>query len=120
MAKRILVIDDDKDILSIMDFIFADQGHQTILYDTGTTAEDVELLNPDLILLDVRITGFHKTGDEICAEIKANPDLRKIPILLVSAETDLNALAGGCGADGYVSKPFEVNNLLAIVKEFLH
>jgi len=120
MAKLILVIDDDKDILSIMDFIFTDEGHQTILYDTGTTTQDIEQLSPDLILLDVRIEGYHKTGAQICSEIKAHPDLTKIPILLVSAESNLNALAGGCGADGYVAKPFAVDNLLAIVKEFLH
>lgn len=119
MGKRILVIDDDEDILSIFDIIFGDEGYQAILYNTGTTAEQIKLLHPDIILLDVRINGFHKTGAEICAEIKAEFELSGIPVLLVSAETNVAALAEKCGANGYVNKPFDIENLLARVKEFI-
>ncbi|MFD0940209.1 response regulator [Pedobacter boryungensis] len=120
MAKRILVIDDDEDILSIMDILFCEEGYEPILYQTGTTVEHIKLLHPDLIVLDVRIEGFQKTGAQICAEIKKEFELEKIPVILVSAEPDVHELAYGCGANGYINKPFEINNLLTKVKEFLY
>ncbi|MDQ0641203.1 two-component system response regulator VicR [Pedobacter sp. W3I1] len=119
MAKRILVIDDDEDILSILDILFAEEGYEVVLQNTGTTADQVKLIGPDLILLDVRIVGFSKTGDEICAEIKRELELNDIPVLLVSAEHDVHQRASTCGANGYVNKPFDINKLLEKVKEFI-
>ena len=119
MAKRILVIDDDEDILSILEIIFGEEGYQPILYNTGTTAEHIKILHPDLILLDVRIAGFDKTGTEICADIKSQLELANIPVLLVSAEEGIDKLALGCGANGFVSKPFDIYTLLTKVKEFI-
>ena len=119
MAKRILVIDDDEDILAILDIVFVDEGYDVVLQNTGTTAEEVKLIGPDLILLDVRIEGFAKTGDQICAEIKRELALSDIPVLLVSAEPDVRQRASSCGANGYINKPFEINKLLEKVKEFI-
>ncbi|RZJ75691.1 MAG: response regulator [Flavobacterium sp.] len=119
MAKRILVIDDDQDILSILDLLLAEQGYEAILQNTGTTANEVKLIGPDLILLDVRIVGFYKTGDEICAEIKREPELNDIPILLFSAEPDVHQRATSCGANGYVNKPFDIDRLLEKVEKFI-
>ena len=118
MAKRILVIDDDKDILYILEIIFAEEGYIPILYETGTTVDQIKVLHPDLILLDVRITGFEKTGDQICAEIKKERELSNIPVLLVSAEIDVDQRAPNCGANGFLNKPFDIEKLLAKVKEY--
>ncbi|RBQ08925.1 response regulator [Pedobacter miscanthi] len=119
MAKRILVIDDDQDILNILDIIFGEEGYEVTLKNTGTTADQVKLISPDLILLDVRINGFSKTGDEICAEIKQELELSAIPVLLFSAEADVRQRAGLCGANGYLNKPFDINKLLEKVKHFI-
>jgi len=119
MGKRILVIDDDRDILSIMDIILGEEGYQVILYDNGTTADQIKLLQPDVILLDIRIAGFHKSGAEICREIKSELELSGIPVLLVSAEANVASLAESCGANGYVNKPFDIEKLLSTVKEFI-
>ena len=119
MAKRILVIDDDEDILSILDIIFLDEGYEPILLSAGTTAEQIKLLHPHLILLDVRIAGFDKTGDQICTDIKSQLELADIPVLLFSAEEGIDSLARDCGANGYVNKPFDIYGLLTKVKEFI-
>jgi DNA-binding response OmpR family regulator len=119
MAKRILVIDDDDDILSILDIIFGEEGYEPILYSTGISAENIKILHPDLILLDVRIVGFDKTGAEICSEIKSQIELSNIPVILLSAEHNVEAMAVGCGANGYVNKPFDIYGLLSKVKEFI-
>jgi len=119
MAKRILVIDDDEDILSILDIILGEEGYDTVLQKTGTSTEHIKILHPDLILLDVRISGFEKTGAQICAEIKKQIELEHIPVLLVSAEHNVPEIAQSCGANGYINKPFDIDNLLAKVKEFI-
>ncbi|MES2829816.1 MAG: response regulator [Bacteroidota bacterium] len=120
MAKRILVIDDDEDILFILDIIFGDEGYERILYQRGTTVDEIKILHPDLILLDVRIAGYEKNGAEICAEIKTEMELSGIPVLLVSAEFNVDKLAQGCGADGYITKPFDIDGILEKVKKFLN
>ncbi|EDM37782.1 response regulator receiver sensor signal transduction histidine kinase [Pedobacter sp. BAL39] len=119
MTKKILVIDDDEDILSILDILFVEEGYEAILYNTGTTTEQIKILHPDLILLDVRINGFEKTGVQICAEIKNQLELNDIPVLLVSAEMNVDGLARSCGANGYINKPFDIDKLLSKVKEFI-
>ena len=112
MKKRILVIDDDEDILTILDILFGDEGYEVILLNTGTTAEEVKIIHPDVILLDVRINGFNKTGDQICNEIKSLNSTKNIPVILLSAEFNVSELAQECGANGYMRKPFNVNELV--------
>jgi len=118
MAKRILVIDDDEDILEILNLIFQEEGFDVILSNTGETAEHIQVIQPDLILLDIRIMGSPKRGDEICAEIKKMyPE--KPPVLLISAELDAQLLAANCGADGWIPKPFDLAHIIGKVKECL-
>ncbi|WP_158799044.1 two-component system response regulator [Pedobacter sp. L105] len=119
MRKKILVIDDDEDILSILDIILEGEGYETILYSSGTTPEEVNRLNPDLILLDIRIAGFPKTGVEICTEFKSRLDTALIPVLLISAEENIEFLVSDCGANGFINKPFNIHMLVDKVKEFL-
>ncbi|PWK71473.1 two-component system alkaline phosphatase synthesis response regulator PhoP/two-component system response regulator MtrA [Mucilaginibacter oryzae] len=119
MNKRILIIDDDEDILDILHIIFRDEGFNVVVSNTGEAADHIHIISPDLILLDVRIAGSAKRGDQICAEIKARYPGNKLPVVLVSAETDLEMLANQCGADFYVKKPFDIYELLSRVKAYL-
>lgn len=118
MNKRILIIDDDEDILDILHIIFRDEGFNVVISNTGEAAENIHIINPDLILLDVRIDGYAKRGDEICAQIKAQYP-KNLPVVLVSAETNLEVLANECGADFYIRKPFDIYELLSKVKKSL-
>jgi two-component system response regulator VicR len=119
MSKRILVIDDDEDILEILNIVFQEEGYDVILSNTGEAAQHIQIIHPDLILLDVRIQGSVKRGNEICAEIKARYKDEKMPVILVSAETDLEMLANECGADFYIPKPFDIFQMLTHVKKFM-
>ena len=119
MPKRILVIDDDEDILEILNIIFQDEGFDVVVSNTGEAAEHLELIHPDLILLDVRIEGYQKRGNEICAEIRKQYPPEKIPVILLSAETDIDTLAAGCGANDYIKKPFDIGQLAETVKHLL-
>jgi two-component system response regulator VicR len=119
MAKKVLVIDDDEDILEILNIIFQENGYEIVLSNTGEAAGHIRLIQPDLVLLDVRIVGSAKSGPEICKEIKSQQETRHLPVMLVSGETDLAIIAEECGADAYVAKPFDIFDLLAQVKELL-
>jgi two-component system response regulator VicR len=119
MSKRILIIDDDEDILDILSYIFLEEGYEVDLYQTGTTADYIKILHPDLVLIDVQIKGFDKTGAEICAEIKTLLNDQSPPVILLSGEHLLEKIARECGADDYVRKPFVVDHLLNKVKDFI-
>jgi len=119
MGKRILVIDDDKDILELLNIIFQESGYEVILSNTMEAAEHITVIHPDLILLDVHIAGSFKTGADICREIKLNYETTHLPVMLVSAETDLHMIARDCGADLFLAKPFDIYELLISVKQYL-
>src|SRR5258708_3742112 len=65
MKKRMLVIDDDEDILTILNIIFQEEDYEVVLSNTGEAANHLHVIHPDLILLDVRIIGSAKSGPEI-------------------------------------------------------
>jgi two-component system response regulator VicR len=119
MPKRILIIDDDEDILEILNIVFQDEGFEVVVSNTGEIAEQLDLVNPDLVLLDVQIIGYQKRGNEICADIRKHYPADKLPVILLSAESNIVTLAGSCGATGYIKKPFDLYHLSQTVKELL-
>jgi len=119
MPKRILVIDDDEDLLEIFDIIFREAGYQVIMSNTAQAADHIHFISPNLIMLDIRFAATAKNGAEICREFKSAYPEALIPVMLVSAEYDLQFLAGDCGADAYMSKPFDIGALLKKVEELI-
>ncbi|MFN0254298.1 response regulator [Pedobacter ureilyticus] len=119
MTKRILVIEDDPDILYIIDDLLTDEGFFVLKSQNGMTAAEIQLLRPDLILLDIRIFGYEKTGADICREIRLNRGTKSIPVILLSAERELEKIAIDCNATGHISKPFDLTQLLQKIKELL-
>jgi two-component system response regulator VicR len=119
MAKRVLAIDDDEDILEILNIIFQESGYEVVLSNTGEAAEHIRVIQPDIVLLDVSIVGSDKSGPDICKEIKLQLETSHLPVVLVSGEPDLAVIAQECGADSYVTKPFDIYHLLSKVEEFI-
>lgn len=119
MAK-ILAIDDDDDILTILHIIFVEEGYDFVLMNTGATSEQIRILHPDLILLDMRIAGLDKSGDNICAQLKEQKDLATIPIILLSSTPELRWLTESYGADGLLTKPFDLHEVLRKVKQLIN
>jgi len=119
MSKKILFIEDDPDIYEILNIVFDEEGYEVIGFRSSISLQEIALIHPDLILLDVRIVGSEKTGTEICAELKADPDFSSIPVLLLSAERGLEQIARNAGADGMISKPFGLTDLISGVKKYL-
>lgn len=117
MAK-ILVVDDDPDILSVMEILLSMKGFTVDVTLQGDhTFSKIETFKPDLILLDVLISG--QDGRVICKEIKSNENLKHLPVLMLSAHPGAAATISDYGADGFISKPFDVDNLMRKINEQL-
>jgi CheY-like chemotaxis protein len=114
-AKKVLVVDDDSDILDVIRIILEDAGYEVSTLDNGREVM-AEVCNntPDLILLDVMLCGID--GRDICMAIKSNPRLSLIPIIMISASHNLQSFLEQEGsADGFISKPFDIDNLISVV-----
>lgn len=116
MGKRILVADDDPTTVNMMRMALESDGYDVETATDGSDAARPRTPQPDLILLDVRLGG--RDGREICRRLKEQVATRDIPVLLVSGDLDVAQAADQCGADGVVTKPFGLDDLLGTVKRY--
>jgi two-component system phosphate regulon response regulator PhoB len=116
MPRKIIIIEDDPDILDIMAYILAEEGYDVLTAKDGAPLQNVHTYNPALILMDNRLTGGQ--GKDFCRKFKNDPATRHYPIVLVSANVGLEQMARESGADGYLKKPFDISELVDLVKKF--
>ena len=118
--KRILVADDEPNLVRSLTFILQKEGYATASAANGEEAlEKIKQSKPDLVFLDVMMP--QKNGYEVCKEVKQEPDLRSIYIIILTAkgqEADREQGAG-CGADEFITKPFGLQEIVARVKKVL-
>ncbi len=113
--KRILVIDDEEDILEIVKYLLRSNGYHVKTLASGTDVpEVVKRYHPDLILLDVIMPG--KPGTEICKELKTTITA---PIIFFTAFSGYSDNFFEWHADGLIEKPFDLNDLLRTIEAFL-
>lgn len=110
---RIVVIDDDEDLLSLVDAILIDEGHEVMPYMDKNSIKGIIINRPDLVLLDHKLPDG--LGSDFCREIKNNDLTKHVAVVLISGWPDLQQLAEECGADAYLKKPFDLNELLQVV-----
>ena len=116
MSRRILVVDDDPDILDAIALMLEDEGYTVTISEKGEYAENLRDGNsglPDLIILDVLLSG--KDGRTICRHLKSREETHHIPIIMISAHPQAEASVREVGADAFVAKPFDIDTLLAMV-----
>ena len=116
-TARILVVDDQPDITKMLEFLLRGQGYIPLLAsDGGEALERFAADKPDLVLLDLNLPVL--PGWEVCRQMKAASDT---PIIIITgqAPTELKATQLAPGADAYVLKPFEIDDLLAAVRAAL-
>jgi DNA-binding response OmpR family regulator len=110
--KKILVVDDEPDILAFLQELLEQEGYTVAITDK---AEYVEKLHadglPDLILIDVLLSG--KDGREIVKHLKSQEATRCVPVIMFSAHPHAEEIARSAGADDFVAKPFEMDEILA-------
>ncbi len=116
---KLLVIDDDKDLLEITQSLLTRKGFEVVTNDNWEDAlSQLETFQPQLILLDVFLNGID--GLDICKKLKAMPSTCHIPILIFSAYPSIaERVIYEYGADDFIAKPFEVNDLVTKVHSVL-
>lgn len=113
MSKRILIVDDEEVIRKFLKIHLSKQGYEVIEAEDGQKAIDqIGEREFDLIICDVMMP--NKNGWEVVREVKSNPELNGIPIILLSAKNDDVDMSKGyeCGANYYMTKPFTKDQLL--------
>ena len=115
--KRIMICDDDAGILEVTKIILETNGYSVEALNNGRAIVNrVKRFAPDLILLDLWIPGIE--GKEISKLLKSDALTNKIPIVLVSAVNDLDKVSSNLPSDGFLSKPYDMNELLELVRKF--
>jgi|SRR6185369_17376497 len=115
---HILIIDDDESILDAVSLLLSDFGY---LVDTISHGEEARVkvpeLLPNIILLDVLMSGVD--GRDICKSLKQDEKTKHIPIIMLSAHPGVSKNMSEYGADGFLSKPFEIDDLLKTIEKFV-
>lgn len=112
--SRVLIVDDDPAIRSMLVELLTDEGYETLVAGDGRTAVEIAKQRaPDVVLMDLMLPILD--GASATRLIKSNPDTGWIRIIAMSAGTNLRLQAGDLPADGVVSKPFDLDALLADV-----
>jgi len=117
---KILIVDDEKDIIEFLEYNFKKEGYQVYSARNGVEGKEMALkVNPDLIMLDIMMPGMD--GVELCKELRDIPDFDNTLILFLTARgEDYSQIAGfEVGADDYITKPIRPRVLIARVKALL-
>jgi CheY-like chemotaxis protein len=117
MKKKILVADDDPAIVESTALILEEFGYDVITTVDGQTIYKMEADYPDLLLLDIWMSG--QDGREICKYLKQQNGTKHIPIIMISASRDIKKSATESGADDFLAKPFAMNDLLQKVEKWI-
>jgi DNA-binding response OmpR family regulator len=120
MAKRVLIADDEPNIVISLEFLMEQAGYEIKVATNGQEALDLaRSFQPELVLLDVMVP--IKSGYEVCQQLKSDPATRHIKVVMVSAKgRDVEvAKALELGADAYITKPFSTRELVAKVRDML-
>ena len=122
MAKKtgkIMIADDDPAIVDALQILLEDEG-----YDVSATVngEKVMKINngsrPDLLLLDIWMSGVN--GGDICKQLKCQDTTKEIPVIMISANRDTETIAKQSGADDFLLKPFDIDDLLQKIEKFMN
>ena len=118
--KKILIVDDEADIIEILKFVLEAQGYECVTAMDGEAGLNLAReINPDLIILDVMMPKMN--GYKISRLLKFDEKYKNIPILMITARSqeEDKALGEETGADEYITKPFEVDYVVEKVKSYL-
>lgn len=116
--KRILIFDDDEAILDVLKTIFVENGYEVAVSQTShNVVECTDGFQPDLILMDYLIPEIG--GIEAITKLRTDEKLSNIPVILVSASTNIVTIKNRSGANDYLKKPFDLWYLEAVVGKYL-
>lgn len=116
-GKTIMIADDDPAIVDALHLVLEDEGYKVMSTVDGVTVAKMRGNLPDLLLLDIWMSGSN--GGDICRQLKKQHNTCQIPVILISANRDTEMIARESGAEDFLLKPFDVNDLLAKIEKYL-
>tara|TARA_R110002020_G_scaffold299635_3_gene515294 strand:+ start:2212 stop:2589 length:378 start_codon:yes stop_codon:yes gene_type:complete len=115
---KILVVDDDSGIGEMLKTLLEFYGYEVIVTEKPLLAEElIQQKNIDIVLLDMLISGVD--GTDVCAGIRKNSEIEKTPVLMMSALHDAGPKCKNAGANDFIAKPFEVEDLTEKIEKIL-
>src|ERR1700744_288011 len=119
MSKKILIIEDDEDILQVLETVLVHNDYSVQgLERTDDILKSVEQYKPDLVLTDYLLSGTN--GGKTSQQIKSQKDPCHIPVILISAYPELAVSLGHFGFDAFITKPFDINVLVNKIGELIN
>lgn len=116
--KRILVIDDDPDIGLMIKMMLEFRGYWVMVIDRAEKTRELIIGNKiDLVIMDMLLSGVN--GVDICSEIKKDKDTGHILVIMISAHPNARETCLAAGADDFISKPFDMEDMLAKIKRLV-
>lgn len=113
----ILVVEDDPQVARLIALVLSRNGYQSELVADGQQAMDrAREEKPEIIFADLSIKGMD--GQALCSALKAQPETKNIPFIVVSGDRDIAEKARVCGADDYMGKPFEFEDLVRLINKY--
>ena len=117
MKKKVLVIEDEPIVAEMMSILLEIEGYNVISSsDTAFAKRKLKDNEVSLVMLDLKLKG--EDGEAMCAYIKGHADLKHIPVILVSANSDLEQIKINCRADDHIQKPFDLDSFVAKVNAY--
>jgi DNA-binding response OmpR family regulator len=117
--KNILVIDDDLDIGRMIKMLLEYKGYSvTVLEKTEQASEIIRNNQTDLVIMDMLLSGVN--GIDVCARFKKDHTIAHIPVIMISAHPDAKKICLEAGANDFISKPFEINEIFSRISFLLN
>jgi DNA-binding response OmpR family regulator len=116
--EKILVVDDDPDISMMIKMMLEYKGFSVAVADRAEIAE--QMLPADnfkLVIMDMLLSGSN--GVDVCMRLKKDEQLSKIPIIMISAHPNARAVCINAGADDFIAKPFDMEDMLSAIRRFV-
>lgn len=113
--KKIYIAEDDQGIIEALTTMLEFSGYEPVTADLENFIDHISAVQPELILLDLQLGSIE--SHSLFQKIKYDKKLQKIPVVIVSANAQTQEIADKLGADAFVEKPFDMDNLLAIIEK---
>jgi CheY-like chemotaxis protein len=117
LKQRIMVADDDPAILDALKMMLEVWDYDVDTAADGKVVARIKHSRPQLLLLDIWMSGID--GRDICKKLKSRVETRDIPVILISASQDIAKSCRDSGANDYIAKPFEMNELLGKIEKYI-
>jgi len=115
--NRIFVVDDDPDIGMMLKLMLEYHGYNVLATERAEKAEDmIQNQHFDLVIMDMLMSGIN--GTDICSRLKKDITTANLPVIMISAHPNAREICMNAGADDFIAKPFDINELLSTVSRF--